>query len=487
MDDVVIKESSIASPQNILPVAVSERGLPIDILDRQEIVRQILELITTLSDARSSCTFALDGKWGSGKTFLLNMLEPQLRDYQAGERFMVFHYNCWQYDYYDEPLIAIVSAMLDNINEYTRFFSGEANEKIRSGFVNAAKLVIKKVAYSFVESKIGINTDDLSTLVEKIQETSSQEIRDQHEYDKYYSFHKVIKEAREELSKLADEQMLVIVVDELDRCLPYYTIKVLERLHHLFTGLNNTVLIMALDKAQLEHIIKKIFGEETDCDAYLQKFIDFELKINTGTVNDSFWKKYNDYITLFDESILEPWTGIHEYISALFSEMEIRRQEHLMKKVHIIHRLLFGLQKKKDFSFLCFELLMAVLSERSTAKEVTPLYYHERKSKTYGSVYYELQIDNSLPILLANYIKENWTYKIGMYQNFDEHGPYYGDTLDIPLLLIGYSELMYNGKGFLNHHPEYSKYAEYIDDFKAVKRMLEIIFSPTSQKSQSGA
>ena len=71
-------------------------------------------------------------------------------------------------------------------------------------------------------------------MVEKAREAASQETEEQHEYDKYYAFHKVVKKAREELSKLAEDQTLVIVVDELDRCLPDYAIKILERLHHLF-------------------------------------------------------------------------------------------------------------------------------------------------------------------------------------------------------------------------------------------------------------
>lgn len=483
MNDMATKESGIAPIQDLLPVTVSERVLPIDILNRKEMVEQILDLLTALSEAQSSCAFALDGKWGSGKTFLLNMLESQLRDYQAGERFMVFHYNCWQYDYYDEPLIAIVSAMLDNVEEYTKFFSGEVREKLQSGFINTAKQVVKKVACSFVENKIGIEADDLSALLEKIQETASQDIEEQHEYDKYYAFRKVMAEAREELSRLAEKQTLVIVVDELDRCFPDYAIKTLERLHHLFAGLKNTVLIMALDKVQLEYTIKKIFGEKTDCDAYLQKFIDFELKIDTGTVNEGFLEKYSDYVALFDESISKPWIGICDYIAALFSEMEIRRQELLIKKVHIIHKLLFGSQNRKNFSFFCFELLMAVLSERSPTRENAPLYYYETRERRSYSTDYKLQIDDDIPDLLANYIRENWTYRMGSYQSVSEHGPHYSNTLDIPLLLIGYSELVYIGKSFLSRHPEFSKYAEYIDDFKALKRVLEIIITPMPKNS----
>lgn len=475
MDDVAIKENGIALPQDLLPAGIDETVLPIDVLDRQEIVGKILDLLITLSDAKSACTFALNGKWGSGKTFLLNMLEPKLHDYQAGEKFMVFHYNCWQYDYYDEPLIAIVSSMLDNIDEYTRFISGEVREKIQTYFLSTAKQVIKKVACSFIGNKIGINADDFSDLVEKIQDSASQDFEDTHSFENYYAFHKVVEKARENLSQLAEEQTLVIVVDELDRCLPDYAIKTLERLHHLFFGLKNTILIMALDKTQLEHTIRKTFGDETDCDGYLKKFIDFELEIGTGNVNDGFLKKYSDYIDLFDESILEPWTEIHDYIAALFSGMEIRQQEHLVNKIHTIHRLLFNTDEKKDYSFLCFELLMAVVSENADTMKTAPLHYDEIKSVGgYDSEYF-LTIEHSLPVSLKSYIREHWSYQIGMCLTPYEHYPIYSGTLDIPLLLIGYCELTYGECGILSHHSEFNKYDAYIDDFKTIKQMLEII------------
>lgn len=474
MGDIAIKETGMDLVQDMLPIVVSESPFPIDILDRQEVAKQLLDLLTTLSESQSSCTFALNGKWGSGKTFLLNMLEPQLRDYQAGEKFMVFHYNCWQYDYYTEPLIAIVSAMLDNMDEYKHIFSSEAMEKVQLGF-SAVKQILKKIAYSFIEHKIGIDANDLSDLVEKAQETTAQGIEEQHEYDKYYAFHKTIDEAREELSKLAEDQTLVIVVDELDRCLPNYAVKTLERLHHLFFGLKNTVLIMALDKTQLEHTIRKIFGDETDCDAYLKKFIDFELEIDTGTVNDGFFEKYTDYIALFDENALEPWTELYDYITALFSGMEIRRQEHLVKKVYTIHKLLFNTGDKKDYSFLCFELLMAVVSENVGTVKTAPLHYDGVKKVGQNYSEYQLKIERDLPVQAVKYIRENWNYSIGLCQAPNEHYPFYNGTLDIPLLLIGYCELTYGEHGILSHHSDRSKYDGYINDFKAVKRMLEII------------
>lgn len=49
-------------------------------------------------------------------------------------------------------------------------------------------------------------------------------------------------------------------MDELDRCLPAYTIKVLERLHHIFTDIDNVIVIIAMDKKQVEHVVGQIYG-----------------------------------------------------------------------------------------------------------------------------------------------------------------------------------------------------------------------------------
>ena len=85
-------------PNGGYPLAVvADEELPLDLLNRQGIIEQLMQLLNIISDKRSSCTFALNGTWGTGKTFVLNRLMKQLLDYQDGEKFYVFHYNCWQY------------------------------------------------------------------------------------------------------------------------------------------------------------------------------------------------------------------------------------------------------------------------------------------------------------------------------------------------------------------------------------------------------
>lgn len=478
MNNLSAKEAD-AELQNLLPVVTNEESAPIDILSRQEIVGRIFDVLETLSTAKGSCAFALNGKWGTGKTFILQMLERQLQDYRAGEQFIVFHYNCWQYDYYEEPLTAIVAAMLDNIDKSVSILSRDTKTKVQLGLAKTAQEVLKRIAASFISNKIGIDASNISDIVDAIQKEASEGIGAQHEYDGHYAFKKVIENAKNELAKLTEQQTLIVVVDELDRCPPDYAIKTLERLHHLFGDLNNTVLLIALDKTQLNSTIKTIFGESTDCDSYLKKFIDFEFRVNVGTVNDGFFKKYSDYVALFDESALEPWADINNYISLLFSQMEIRRQEHLVKKLQMIHQLLFGTQEiKKDYSFLCFELLMGVLSENGGATETAPFHYVEAKVMGgEGEIYshYRLKIETNVPSLLADFVKAQWKYTVGFGQGLDRHYPVYSGTLDFPLLIIGYSELTYGQTGILAQSVYRSKYEGYINDFKAVKQLLEII------------
>ena len=42
-----------------------------------------------------------------------------------------------------------------------------------------------------------------------------------------------LKQIKDVITKISEELNIVLFVDELDRCLPEYAIKVLERLHHI--------------------------------------------------------------------------------------------------------------------------------------------------------------------------------------------------------------------------------------------------------------
>ena len=68
-----------------------------DLLNREKFVALLKDIIAQQSlNENDGFSFAIDGRWGCGKTFILNMLEEQLRN----ERYLVLHYNCWENDFW---------------------------------------------------------------------------------------------------------------------------------------------------------------------------------------------------------------------------------------------------------------------------------------------------------------------------------------------------------------------------------------------------
>lgn len=310
----------------------------IDILDRKKIIDDIEQILVLLSEQKQGRVFALDGKWGYGKTYILERLEKELEVLQNEEtqddRFYVFHYNCWQYDYYEEPVVAIVSAMLDKY--------GGKSEKEK------AQKVIKEIAGQIVKNKIGID------LVETHDNISKKE---QFQFDEMFGFKTTLDYTRNKICELTKDKTVLLVVDELDRCMPEYAIKVLERLHHMFEGLDNVIVLLAIDSTQLEHSVKEIYGEQVDTERYLKKFISFRVRLDIGKVQSNFINKFDYYFNKFNDP--EDIVSVINEIT-LLDAIDIRNFEKIVEKLYLIHSIctkdVFGAE------VLGFEMIIGLMA-----------------------------------------------------------------------------------------------------------------------------
>lgn len=336
----------------------------LDLLGREKFVGNVIRIVNQLSAIRRGCCFAIEGSWGVGKTFVIEEIEEQLKVLQSektnSDRYFVFHYNCWQHDYYDEPAVAIISAMLASIKEDETLLSKDIDNTIKAGY-GLAKEKFKEIAGLYIENKIGIN---LISLADGIKGKQDEMEDTENEFDEMFNFSQTIKKVRKKLQEIAEERTIVLFVDELDRCIPQYAIKVLERLHHIFYGLDNVVVVMAIDRKQLEHSIEEMFGaskdeSSIDIERYLKKFIDFSMVLDNGVLNESYREKYKVY---FDKFVVEQEVDVEEItyiISKLFATIDIRRQEKLIEKANMVHSLVC--KEKLDISVLVFEVLYEVL------------------------------------------------------------------------------------------------------------------------------
>lgn len=335
----------------------------LDILNREEFVEKLFNLTQQLSFTKKNATFAIDGSWGVGKSFVLDMYEEKLSQEQSEEtnkdRYFVIRYNCWKYDYYEEPLIAIVSAMIETIEQKTKLFSDNEKKSKILGGLKAVGLSLLSMANSAIREKTRIDLKKAYNVVKDGVDEGAKEYEEKHDYDVYFGFNKAMNALQQSLSKLSNDYTVIFMVDELDRCLPEYAIKVLERLHHLTEEAQNTITVVAIDKTQLVQSIKNTFGFD-ECDKYLKKFIEFEIKLDKGMVSEQFAEKYSYYVDLFDKNTIEYDDAIEEFFQAIFQDIDARKQEQLINRATIIHKLLFN--DKKDYSFMCVELLSLIAS-----------------------------------------------------------------------------------------------------------------------------
>lgn len=336
----------------------------IDVLNREPFIDKLIEIVELLSNNKNGCCFGINGAWGSGKSFVLEKFEARLRELiseeTANNKYYVFHYDCWKYDYYDEPSIAIVSAMLESNEEELRLFSKEQSNAMTLS-LETVRATLKAIAGELCKNKIGIDLVEIAGDVLKEHDKSKEE-----SFDSLYGFKRALDKAREGIQEIAKDKTVIIVVDELDRCLPEYAIKVLERLHHIFVDIDNVIVIISMDKKQLEHSIKGIYGNVA-VDEYLRKFIAFKVELSNGKVS-SYAEKYKTYFDMF--SVPEEDLNIIErFFGDIFVDMPMRTQERIFRKAEIIHNIIKS-DEIRNCGIMTYEILFLTLALKTKSNDL---------------------------------------------------------------------------------------------------------------------
>ena len=354
MTDILIEEKTV------------ENSIEGDLLNRQEFVDQVKNIIEIISAQKKNSCFAINGGWGIGKSFVLDALEKQLgeipNEKEAMDKYLIFHYNCWQYDYYQEPLVAIVASILDTIEEKQHLIPKKHREKFK-GVLKAIGNGLLHKASEFVKDKTGINAEEIIDVLKDGNHEATKKIEKSHAYDANFIFKTALISLQKEMCQLSEDQTILFIVDELDRCLPQYAIQVLERLHHVFDGIPNVQVVMSIDKAQLSHTVKQIFGEETDVNQYLAKFIKFEINLNTGNINTLFDKKFAYYLNGFEckENSVCNESDIMDFKAHIFDGINMRSCIEIIDRCYLLHSILTEPHEKLDYSYMCVEIFLSIL------------------------------------------------------------------------------------------------------------------------------
>ena len=80
----------------------------------------------------------------------------------GADRFFVVRYDCWKYDYYEEPIVAIISVLRDQIDQYINLLTDDAKRALLKTVKNA----ITKIAVETIKLKTGIDIDGVAEVPE---------------------------------------------------------------------------------------------------------------------------------------------------------------------------------------------------------------------------------------------------------------------------------------------------------------------------------
>lgn len=352
-----------------------------DYLSRQPYLDLLKSIIENQKENANGYSFAIDGEWGSGKTWILQELEKQLLE-EKDNKYLIFHYNAWENDFYDEPLVAILSVMIDTLDNFTK--AEENINKINAALLQTSIALFKNLAISIVnhqiKEKAGVDFRDVVNDFKDVSKAKSKHAKMKKEIDNYSSLKKLITEIQNQISELSKEVNILLFVDELDRCLPEYAIEVLERLHHVCKDMP-VIQIIAINKKDLSFGISKVFGmnnpeidKEKFADKYLQKFIQLFIPLNNGNITGE-----DEILNGIDEGFSEALSINKAYLIDFYKKLMYginpRTQEYICKQVSLAHRLtiLSGHEMKYySYGLLCCELMYCIkyniLRERSDFK-----------------------------------------------------------------------------------------------------------------------
>lgn len=246
-------------------------------------------------------TIGIDGTWGSGKSSLMKMVAAAVdeRADDAGsqdEALVAVHFSPWMYEDYDDIKYALIDKILDAVATHS-------TDADASGKVSRARRLAKKLmSFRGATSKIaGIGAGSVAALAgtpeaslaaaavaQAVTDDALGRLSEQPDIDEESDVANVagLRDLLAGLlSGLPSNRQLVMLVDDVDRCLPDTVVRTFEVMR-LFSDIPEVTFVLAADRGIVEDAITARYrtigftdeGREIGHD-YLEKMWNVTVKI----------------------------------------------------------------------------------------------------------------------------------------------------------------------------------------------------------------
>lgn len=272
-----------------------------DSLNRTVFSRQLAKALLSYTKI-DNFTVSLCGKWGSGKTSILNMVIEEIKELSANipeeERPIVVTFNPWNYS--DR------TQLLNQFFQTIRLTIGSDNGNERLGAVGKALQKYSSVLdYSSYIPVVGQYLGPIKDLIKGLGEHIEESAEDRSGLAQQ-------KEAVVEALK-AQKQKFIIIIDDIDR-LNNEQIRLIFQLVNSLAGFPNMIYLLSFDR----EVVTRALEIEQNCngDEYLEKIIQVPFEVpmaNKSLVDGAFCKRFGDII--FGEDSVDGfeenyWSGV---------------------------------------------------------------------------------------------------------------------------------------------------------------------------------
>ena len=322
-----------------------------DKLERRDLAKALTGLV---SDTVEPLVVAMNGGWGTGKTFFLKRWACSVEKLKKdnGEAPCVIYFDAWQDDDLEDPLLALVGQIHRKLHVRSDWKPANIKEDIESKadrfYVSANKVLTKAVVHlsHVVEHFSGA---DPAEIIKDFSNLLARQV------ERYSGAVEARADLRNRLVELSSAiwtntgMPLIVVIDDLDRCRPAFAIALLERVKHLF-DVQHVVFVLGIDVAQFVNSLTNVYGERFDANNYLHRLVDVEFLLpapNRKAFFAMLFEQYKveEYLKVVGNRNVEPYlAAVSEFKSAVVClsnvfQLSLREMERVVRELVAIERL----------------------------------------------------------------------------------------------------------------------------------------------------
>ncbi len=271
----------------------------VDFLNCEAISKTVSEVLRT--NRTRPLTIGIHGDWGAGKSSILRMIESDL---STDKSVAVLWFNGWTFEGFDDAKTVLIEATITELCRH-RSLTGKAKELSAKLLRRVDWLKVAKrgsgVAFNVLTGLP--SPDQLESALSGLASTAKDAVNIEASeipgrLDEIAGFLKPAEDGenvpetihtfREEFKELLDEvkiDQLVVLIDDLDRCLPATAIQTLEAIR-LFLFVPKTAFVIGADEAMIEYAVRQHFPDLPQASGplpysrnYLEKLVQIPFRI----------------------------------------------------------------------------------------------------------------------------------------------------------------------------------------------------------------